>query len=1099
MSITLRHRRRRRTAGLAALALMATSLVGTGLALAAPAAAADFPAIDDTLQPSTPTVTPVSEADTAKTASDRITLNVDGEPFFYNGTQLRIDKLRDAWGLSEQEIAALFHKIKDDGFTVVNVPLWWAEVQPDRVFSPVESTYIRGGQYSRTNFADSPSSKIGYQRGVEEEKQLTYLKFDFSGYTEAEINAAKVRVNLNADAIGDLPFTAKLYGITDDSWDAATMTWDEGAPNHNGHAITGTEGEDYVLVDSSPSWDQMGDKQAYDFDVSDFIANSPDKTVSFILQATPTTDTDLAVGGTIDGALGAEPPQLFLSNQQRYDFSYLDKVIGWAEAAEIKLEFLWYGSDSTGATLDNRVPTYVFRNHKNQYINADGVRQPVLKKIDDPKYGVYWYHMDKNDLRTRSQEYTALKATMDHVAEYNAANGDKKTLIGVQVSNEPSVQNFHGSKRTHWHNPETWGALDRFASVGDFVDRTMWEFTVNLSNAVKESDYPVWTRVNNCNCTDAFGVEYNELMRQNHGTSLDFIGLDPYSRDEGRLYRFGHEGLYSTGSNLPMINENGGDYQNSANLLLASLAGGAFYNVYDYYGPDGHNLYVPKDAANGDYTPVPRGSYMQEVRDTNHMLLKAAGDLASKQAEAAGGTKLQFLNPLSDLGASAKTTVRAIGVDYHTPADGVGVVVERADDEIALLSSDDATYSLHGIGRYGIASVESGRYDGSTWVKSGDVKWSWADRTITFDVPAYGAVRVVTNAAIPAAGPDVPFTDSSFSATQEAESLSPASNVGLQQWDDGASNGAWIKVLGTGTGDYVEFTVPRPSQELDSYELAVGYRTSTGRGIAQASVGGTDVGKPLDMYADGSQWREAVVGDLAFGGASSVTLRFTVTGKNAASSGYQFGFDYFTLRDAVDKSDLYALTYDFAGEKQSDHSAGWQEFSTALTAAETVLGDGSATQAAVDSAYADLRAGVNGLDRVLTTDLPVRHSSKCMDVTGASTADGAEVIQWTCNGHANQRWRLQGTGDGYYRLVAQHSAKCLDVTSASTANGAGIIQYACNGGANQQWRVSGTGGYVQFVARHSGKCLDVTDASMADGARIQQWDCNSGHHQQWDL
>ncbi|RZK76662.1 MAG: beta-xylosidase, partial [Methylobacterium sp.] len=40
----------------------------------------------------------------------------------------------------------------------------------------------------------------------------------------------------------------------------------------------------------------------------------------------------------------------------------------------------------------------------------------------------------------------------------------------------------------------------------------------------------------------------------------------------------------------------------------------------------------------------------------------------------------------------------------------------------------------------------------------------------------------------------------------------------------------------------------------------------------------------------------------------------------------------------------------------------------------------------------------------------------------------------------------QGNG---VALVAKHSNQCLDVGGASTANGAGAIQWPCHGGLNQ--------------------------------------------------
>ncbi|WP_035701429.1 RICIN domain-containing protein, partial [Glycomyces tenuis] len=128
-----------------------------------------------------------------------------------------------------------------------------------------------------------------------------------------------------------------------------------------------------------------------------------------------------------------------------------------------------------------------------------------------------------------------------------------------------------------------------------------------------------------------------------------------------------------------------------------------------------------------------------------------------------------------------------------------------------------------------------------------------------------------------------------------------------------------------------------------------------------------------------------------------------------------------------------------------------------------------------------------------TVTMTARHSGKCADVVNGSTDDGAELIQYDCNGGLNQRWQLQPSGDGHYQVVAQHSGKCMDVSDASTANNAPVIQWPCNGQANQQWQLRDAGGgYVEIVSRHSGKCLDVVSASTANSARLQQYDCYGG-------
>jgi hypothetical protein len=129
-----------------------------------------------------------------------------------------------------------------------------------------------------------------------------------------------------------------------------------------------------------------------------------------------------------------------------------------------------------------------------------------------------------------------------------------------------------------------------------------------------------------------------------------------------------------------------------------------------------------------------------------------------------------------------------------------------------------------------------------------------------------------------------------------------------------------------------------------------------------------------------------------------------------------------------------------------------------------------------------------------------RNSGKALDVSGASTADGARIHQWSRHDGNNQQWQFVDSGGGYYRLRARHSGKVIDVSGASTADGAPYVQWADHGGNNQQFRLVDTdSGYVKLVNRNSGKVADVTGASTADGAFIQQYSDWNGTNQQWQL
>ncbi|MFJ4790662.1 lectin [Streptomyces sp. NPDC088794] len=113
---------------------------------------------------------------------------------------------------------------------------------------------------------------------------------------------------------------------------------------------------------------------------------------------------------------------------------------------------------------------------------------------------------------------------------------------------------------------------------------------------------------------------------------------------------------------------------------------------------------------------------------------------------------------------------------------------------------------------------------------------------------------------------------------------------------------------------------------------------------------------------------------------------------------------------------------------------------------------------------------------------------KCLDVAGASSADGTAVQLYDCNGTAAQQWTV-GT-DGTIRALG----KCLDVTGSSTADGTKIQLWTCSGAANQKWTVSAA---RDIVGTQANKCLDATGNSSANGTRAQIWTCSGGANQKW--
>jgi len=128
-------------------------------------------------------------------------------------------------------------------------------------------------------------------------------------------------------------------------------------------------------------------------------------------------------------------------------------------------------------------------------------------------------------------------------------------------------------------------------------------------------------------------------------------------------------------------------------------------------------------------------------------------------------------------------------------------------------------------------------------------------------------------------------------------------------------------------------------------------------------------------------------------------------------------------------------------------------------------------------------------------------SNLCLDIAGASTADGAKVVQQNCSGAASQVFSFVPDTSGTYRIVNMNSGRSLDVTDVSTANGALIQQWANSSGANQRFAMltDTATGTVRLQAAHSARCVDVKDWNSAPGAGIQQWDCSVNANQKWAL
>jgi hypothetical protein len=119
-------------------------------------------------------------------------------------------------------------------------------------------------------------------------------------------------------------------------------------------------------------------------------------------------------------------------------------------------------------------------------------------------------------------------------------------------------------------------------------------------------------------------------------------------------------------------------------------------------------------------------------------------------------------------------------------------------------------------------------------------------------------------------------------------------------------------------------------------------------------------------------------------------------------------------------------------------------------------------------------------------------SQQCVDPM-AGAANGVLELAGCFEG-AEQLFTFQPAASGAYTVVDKQTGDCMDVFNASTADGAQVVHWPCNGGANQEWALrlapGGDGQDYQLVSVLSGKCLDATALGTQPGTPMQQWDCH---------
>lgn len=188
----------------------------------------------------------------------------------------------------------------------------------------------------------------------------------------------------------------------------------------------------------------------------------------------------------------------------------------------------------------------------------------------------------------------------------------------------------------------------------------------------------------------------------------------------------------------------------------------------------------------------------------------------------------------------------------------------------------------------------------------------------------------------------------------------------------------------------------------------------------------------------------------------------------------------------ADVNTVHSITYNAAAASQS-LTVTWK-----MTA-----GSGECTLQA-----AALMVGSDLVNRAIYEIETLVIPGKRLDVSGASTANGAAVHLWTDASSNNQRWMLEDLGTAGYELIPQHATgQRLDVHAASTADGARVQIWADGNSANQRWKFElQTDGSYEIIPQHAlTKRLKANNGGTDNGTLIQSWADDNSSAVRWRL
>ncbi|OCT11706.1 hypothetical protein A8709_27930 [Paenibacillus pectinilyticus] len=276
--------------------------------------------------------------------------------------------------------------------------------------------------------------------------------------------------------------------------------------------------------------------------------------------------------------------------------------------------------------------------------------------------------------------------------------------------------------------------------------------------------------------------------------------------------------------------------------------------------------------------------------------------------------------------------------------------------------------------------------------------------------------------------------------------------------------GFGMRMTSTAVGDYVQLNVNVPT--AGTYKLYSYNATGPGAGDFQLAIDGVNQGSSVSLFEaapahpqNGLGYKKTDMGTVTFATAGNHTFKYTVTGKNAASTGYQLYFDVIKLVNTTTTPPPPAT---FSDNFESGTASGW----TTTAGTWAVVTDGSKVYQQSNSATADTHA-LNGNTAWTNYTVNAKVKVDAFDAGGYAGVGIDARYQDANNNYSFQYYKLTG------ELKIQKKVAGV-FTTLATKN------YAFSTGTWYNMKAVLNGGNLEFWVNGNLE-LSATDASFSSG------------------